>query len=331
MPPTDAWPGFPRRRLVGWLAALLPGAAALAACTPLRERELRVGISEFPPYELMVLAQESGYFRDAGVRVRLVEFEDLSDAQRAFEQGKIDGLATTLVEVLVARAATARDLRIVRTICVSNGADVLIANQQVRQVVDLRNRAVAVEPGSLGHFMLARALELAGLQMSDVKHVPMALSAMPEALRTGKVSAAVMYPPHAVPLLASPGVHVIFSSRDIPGEVVDVYAFDAQVISARADDLKRFFTALDRAFARLETEPLESCRIMGWRPQLDAGAFCKALFDGITLVGPRDQARYLGPAMALRPTLVSVQRALVAAGLVDPRTDITDCLEPLQP
>ncbi len=313
-----------RRRVL----ALLP---ALAAGCSGHQHPLAVGISAYPPYELAILARESGYFRDAGLNVRLVEFEDLSDAQRAFEQGKLDGLATTLVEVLVSRHAGARDLRVMRAISVSEGADVVVAPREIRTVADLRGRKVAVEIASLSHFMLARALQRAGLALSDVTPVSMAQNAMPAALQSGEVSAIVTYPPSATALRADPRWHVLFSSRAIPDEVVDVYAFDAQALARQPRDIQAFFQAVDRAFHRFGAEPQDSCRIMAPRLRTTADAACAAMTDGIRLIPPSEQARYLGPTMAMRTSLAAVQRALTESRLVGNNPALADCLEPLRP
>ena len=329
MPQSDAAaPRNPmhRRQCLGVLAAL-----TVAGCGGSDPGPLRVGVSSFPPYELMVLARESGYFKEAGVDVRLVEFDDLSDAQRAYEQGKLDGLATTLVEVLVTRNSTARDLRVLRVISASEGADVILAGADVRRVADLRGRKVAIEIGSLSHFMLARALERAGMLLTDVTVVSTAQDAMETALVRGEVSAIVTYPPNATRMRADPRWHVLFSSLEIPDEVVDVYAFDQRALLRRGRDLQAFFSAVDRAFQRLGADRLGSCRIMAPRAHIGAEAFCQALSDGIRLVPPAEQARYLGPAMALRTSVDSVARALARNRLIQVRPGLTDCLEPLKP
>jgi NitT/TauT family transport system substrate-binding protein len=329
MPQSDAaapQTGMHRRQCLGMLAAL-----AAAGCSSQGNGPLRVGLSTFPPYELMVLARESGYFREAGLDVRLVEFDDLSDAQRAYEQGKIDGLATTLVEVLVTRNSTSRDLRVLRVISASEGADVIMAGADVRRVADLRGRKVAIEIGSLSHFMIARALERAGMVLADVTLVSTAQDAMEAALQKGEVSAVVTYPPNAARLRANPRWHVLFSSQEIPDEVVDVYAFDSQALLRRGRDLQAFFAAIDRASVRLGADPAGSCRIMAPREHIPPDAFCQALTDGIRLIPPAEQTRYLGPAMALRTSVDNVARALARNRLIQVRPGLIDCLEPLKP
>ena len=284
----------------------------------------------FPPGELAMMAQEAGFFRDAGVDIRLVEFEDLSDAQRAFEQGKLDGLAATLVEVLVTRNSGLRDLRAMRVIAVSEGADLLLAPRAVGSMAELRGRRVGVEIASLGHYVLARALHKAGLSLSDVTPVTMAQHAMEGALLAGEVAAVVTYPPRSIALRTDPRWHALFTSREIPREVVHVYAFDAQAIARRLGELQAFFRAIDRAYHRLSAEPLTSCRAMAARGHVDAELFCASMREGLRWIPPSDQGDYLGPAMALQASVDTVQRELARSGLIGARPGLGDCLEPLQ-
>lgn len=318
-------PCLHRRQLLTALAALAAG------CGAPEQRPLTVGICLSPPHELAMLARESGFFRDAGVDVRLVEFEDLSDAQRAFEQGRLDGLATSLVDVLVTRHSSPRDLRAMRVIAVSEGADALLAPKALHSVAALRGRRVGVEIASLGHFVLARALQKSGMVLSDVVAVSMAQHAMESALLAGEVSAVVSCSPHAQALRADPRWHALFTSREIPQEVIHVYAFDRQAITARSGEVRAFFRAVDRAFHRWSAEPLASCRAMAMRGHLGPDAFCASLQDGLRMVPPSGQVDYLGPAMGLGAAVDKVQRTLADSGLITPRPGLADCLEPFAP
>ncbi|MBP6852740.1 MAG: ABC transporter substrate-binding protein, partial [Rhodoferax sp.] len=206
-----------------------------------------------------------------------------------------------------------------------------LASAQIRHGADLRGRKVAVEIASLSHFMLARALQLAGMAFCAIDTGFTSDSARPAALQSGEVSAIVSYPPSATALRADPRWHVLFSSRAIPDEVVDVYAFGAQALARRPRDIQAFFQAVDRAFHRFGAEPQDSCRIMAPRLRTTADAACAAMTDGIRLIPPSEQARYLGPTMAMRTSLAAVQRALTESRLVGNNPALADCLEPLRP
>src|SRR5262249_60802320 len=118
-----------------------------------------------------------------------------SDARRAYERGQIDGMASTLVELLQARDHSPRSPQAVLVIDSSHGADALVAAPAVRDIAALRGRSVAIEPGSIGVFLLGRALESASASLDDVTLVPMDQQRMPAALARHQVDAAVCSPP----------------------------------------------------------------------------------------------------------------------------------------
>ena len=312
----------------GWIAIalLLAGWLLGIGCSSKSDEPLRIGINAWPGYELIYLAQEKGFFRDAGVKVKLVEFGSLSDARRAYESSKIDGLTTTIVEVLMARDATPRDLRIVRLIDFSDGADVIIAGKNAQSLRDLRGKRIGVELASLGIFVLARALELEGLSLEDVRPISKGQQTMREALLAGELDATVAYPPESEATLRDPRFQVIFSTRKIPGEVVDVLAIDGDVLRQRPGQITAFLHAMDRAHEFLQQHADEACRIMGERQGLSGPEFKRLLYDGIRLVAPGEQSVYFGETGKLRAVIVGAARTLRDVKLISARPEVMDCL-----
>ena len=90
-----AWLCRPRVR---WLVVAVLSLGV--GCSPEKPTTLRVGINPWPGYEFLYLAQEKGFYRDAGLDVRLVEFSSLADTRRAYERGQINAIGTTVIEVL---------------------------------------------------------------------------------------------------------------------------------------------------------------------------------------------------------------------------------------
>jgi NitT/TauT family transport system substrate-binding protein len=319
----------PMRLRLGSILALA-GLCCLAplsqGCREAAKRELRIAINSWPGYEVIYLAQEKGFFRESGVDVRLVEFGSLSDARRAYETGKVDGLATTVVEVLMARDATPRDLQIVRVFDASSGADVIVAHSKFASMSELRGKRVGVELASLGIYVLARALELERMTLADVQVVSQDQKTMREELLIGELDAVVTYPPESLAVLNDPKFRTVFSTLQIPGEVVDVLAMDGQAMRARPADVKAFLTGLDLAYDYLQKHPEDACRIMAEREGVSAQAFQKLLADGMTLTGPDDQAAFLGPQGTLRAVVKGVAESLQRVQLISSNPKVTECL-----
>ena len=146
---------------------MLVAAAALlglASCSSY-EPPLRIALIRWPPFELMHLAQEKGFFADEGVEVRLIEFFAVNDTQRAFEHDKIDGGMFSILQVLQNRDVLTRRLQIPLVIDFSDGADVVLARPDIADVPALRGKRVGLTVSPLDIYMLARALELNGMSL----------------------------------------------------------------------------------------------------------------------------------------------------------------------
>jgi NitT/TauT family transport system substrate-binding protein len=258
-----------------------------------RRQPLRVGLNVWPGYEFLYLAQELGYYEEEGVDVQLVDFSSLGDARRSFERGQIDGLGTTVVEVILAGENAADPLKIVNVVDYSNGADVIIAKPGLSNLKALKGGKVGVELGSICVFVLARALESADLAMADIVPVSKDQASMAADLHSGLLDAVVTYPPTSIELLRNRSGEVIFSTAQIPREVVDVLAFGDATIKSRPEDIAAILRAFHRAQDYLTRYPAEALRIMSAREGLSQEEFNAALNDGMTMVSVSGQARYL--------------------------------------
>ena len=135
----------------------------------------------------------------------------------------------------------------------------------------------------------------------------------------------VTYGPDAVAILRAPGFHVVFSSRQIPGEVADVLAIDAEILRQHPAQVQAFLEGLDRAFAYLRQQPEEATRIMADREGLSPQEFRELLTEGMTLVAPGEQAQYLRPGGPLQKTVQDAARALRDVQLISSRPEVLDC------
>lgn len=287
-----------------WLAALLSG------CTPESSPPLRVGINSWPGYEFIYLAQEKGFYRDEEVEVRILEFSSLSDARRGYERGQLDVLGTTIVEVLQAEAHSGRVAKIVQAIDVSDGADVILGRPGLNSIADLRGARIGVELASVGTYVLARGLGLHGLGLQDVKPMPMDQLSMQEAFQKGELDAVVAYPPTSIKLQGASKANVLFSTKQIPGEVVDVIAVDSVVLQGRPEQVQKFLRAYQRAIRYAQQHELDAYQIMAAREGISVEEFASALRDGIRLLTPEMQAEIFREKGTMRQAVSHAARVL---------------------
>lgn len=293
------------RRLVS--VALL---ALAFGCGREKPAPLRVGINPWPGYEFLYLAQEQGFFRDEGLEVRLLEFSSLSDARRAYERGQLDATCTTVTDVLQSRDSSPRSPQIVQIVDYSSGGDVVLARPGITDAAGLRGARIGVELASLGVYVLARGLEKSGLSLADVTPVSMNQLSMADAFRAGKIDAIVTYPPTSTLLVRDAKASTVFSSREIPGEVLDVIAVEAEVARQRPGDVTKLLRAFHRAREYAQQSPGPAHRIMAAREGLTPEEFAAALTDGVRLVSEAEQADYFAPGGKLTAVVDASDRVL---------------------
>lgn len=284
-----------------------------ASCRPPAD-PIRISINAWPGYEFLYLAQEKGFFAEEGVEVRLVEFGSLSDVRRAYERGQIDGMASTLIEVIQARDISPRTPQVFLVVDYSNGADVIMAPPAIKSIPELKGKHVGLELASLNVFLLARALEKHGLGIKDVQMIGSDQLSMEQMFRQGELDALVTYPPTSLKL--EQVGHVIFSSADVPGEIFDVLALDATIIQQRPQEVAGIARAFLRAVDYARAHPEESNQIMGQREGISADQFGAVLEVNIQMLGLKDQARYFGPDGQLQKAATAIERVLRESGQI---------------
>jgi NitT/TauT family transport system substrate-binding protein len=267
-------------------------------------RPIRIGINPWPGYEPMFLARARGLFAAHGLDVQLVEFSSVGDCLHGYQQGDVDGLCATLVEVEMARRHGRQGTpQIVIIPDTSNGADVILAQQPINSMKDLRGKRIGVEPAGLGVFILTRALALNQMAIADVKLVSAGQEDMAKAFTSGQVDAVVTYSPYSFDITKAGGVK-IFSTAEIPGEVVDVIVLSPEkATDAVTAQLRAVWSDVMEIIAR---EPEASIAAMAKRQQITPEEF-KLSMEGIKLMQMQDQERLLMPGGSVEKSQVLIR------------------------
>lgn len=313
-------PLWPRSRQHPAALAILSLLCALffAGCSPSQKvsEPLRIGLNAWPGYEFLYLAQEKQFFREAGIDVKLVELTSLADARRAYERGLIDGLGTTLIDTLQARHARPPGPQVVWVADYSDGADVIVARKGLSKVSDLKGKRVGVEMVSLGVYILSQALEKSGMHLKDVAAVYMDQASMAHALKSGTLDAVVTYPPTSVTLQKEDAGNIVFSTAELPGEVMDVLAIDTAIVAERKEDVRRLVAAFSKAVDFTKAHPQEAYAIMAKRERISPEEFKDAMESGMKILSLEDQLPFLGPEGRIAAVLNKVNSVMRQAEMI---------------
>lgn len=256
-----------------------------------KQAAIRIGITEWPGFEYLFITKKQRFFEQAGLDIELVELSSLAEVRRAFERGKVDGMAATLVEVLEAYKYSEQIAQTIAVIDYSNGADEILALKQYESLKDLKGKTIGVEAGSFSSYLVSRALEINNIKYSEIVLVPMELHKLPRALKTGKVDAITSHLPVSIAIKKQLDVNTLFDSSLIPQKLLDVIAINKQVLINNPKFQKQFLQAWGNTLAYAENNQDDSYRILTERLPISIKEF-KNSMALIHLVGADDQDQF---------------------------------------
>ena len=233
------------------LVSLLGGACN---ATRSRPKPLRLGLSDWPGHAPFYGAARLGSY--APTEVEIKGFSSNFDRNRAFAEGHLDVLAATLFDALLI-ADGGVPLKIVLLFDYSSGADGIVARSEIATVADLKGKRVGVEVSAVTHFVLLAALNQAGLKETDVQLVNLSVPEAADAFAHGKVDAATLWDPHLSREASAPGAHKLFTSKEIPGQVIDVLLVHKSFAEARPADVASLVKGWEQTLTAWKARPAE--------------------------------------------------------------------------
>lgn len=282
----------------------------LTACTKSPSKPITIAINPWPGYEFLYLAEQKGFFETAGANIQLVQLSSLSDSQRAYVSGRVDGLASTLIEAVQAEHLGGKPLKVVLITDYSNGGDVILAGTDVTDVQGLKGKTVGCEVSSLGIFVLERALSHAGMTLDDVQVHNSEQAGGKALLDAGTIDAFVSYPPYSINTMKDERYHEIFSSADIPFEVIDTLSLAEEVLQANPQLVSQIHNAWQMALDFYAANPEEAVALMAKREGISAEDF-KGVLSDLVVLNKAQQQPLLAEPEKLEATVQSICKTLV--------------------
>ncbi|PLX94589.1 MAG: hydroxymethylpyrimidine ABC transporter substrate-binding protein [Desulfuromonas sp.] len=272
----------------------------------------RIAAHPWPGYELMFLARDEGWIRES-LAVELCETRSATESLALLREGKADGAALTLDEVLRARDEGI-SLTVVLVFDVSAGADVIMATPKIKQLQDLKGQTVGVEKSALGAYMLHLALREANLSEAQVKVHALPVDQQLDACRCA--DAFVTYEPVAT-RLEKAGMHRLFDSRQIPAAIFDVLAVKESVLNRHRLALQGMTQGYFRALEHFRRNPYDAAFRMTSRIPLSADEILGG-FRGLDLPNLVQNRHFLsGKKSNLLQAAKKMSDVMVSAGLLN--------------
>ncbi len=261
---------FPKRKgafyTILFALVLLPGAARA-------EEKLTVLLDWFvnPDHGPLIVAQQRGFFAEAGLEVEMIEPADPNDPPRLVAAKKAEIAISYQPQLHIQVGAGLPLARIATLVATPLNTLLVLDESPVKTIADLKGRKVGFSVGGFEDALLAAMLEPRGLSLKDIELINVNFSLSP-ALMSGQVDAVIgAYRNFELNHLEIEGR----KGRAFYVEEEGVPAYDELIAVTHRDRLEdpalaRFVDAMERGVQYLVNHPEESWKLfVSYKPELD--------------------------------------------------------------
>ncbi len=212
-----------------------------------------------PDHAPLTVAQEKGYFADAGLDVKLIPPADPSAPPRLVAAGQGDVAISYQPNLYLQAAENLPLVRFGTLIATPLNCLVVLAGGKVKTIAELKGKTIGFSVGGFEDALLKEMLAGAGLALSDVKLVNVNFALTP-ALISGRVDAVIgafrNFELTQLDLAGSAGLAFFPEEYGVP-------AYDELILLAHRDAigddrLKRLLSAIEKAALFLTNHPDEA-------------------------------------------------------------------------
>ena len=208
----------------------------LAGCShPAPEIKIAIGGQAQLIYLPVTLAQELGFYKEAGLNVTLLDFPGGAKALEALMGGSTD-VVCGFYDHTIQMAAQGKELQ--AFVAMLRYPGLVLASPSIGRIEDLKGKTVGVSaPGSSTQMFLNHLLMAHGMKPDDVSSASIGMSATAVgAITHNKVDAAVMTDPAlAIVRKQMPGLHLLADTRTAEGvrSVFGVESYPSAVLYSK--------------------------------------------------------------------------------------------------
>ncbi|MEL6172831.1 MAG: putative urea ABC transporter substrate-binding protein, partial [Pseudomonadota bacterium] len=219
-------------------------ALVLAACSPASEeaseapKEFNIGWSIYAGWMPWPYAQQTGivdkWEEKYGIEINIIQVNDYVESVNQYTGGRLDGVTVANMDALTIPAAGGKVTTALIVGDYSNGNDGILL-KGTDDLAAIEGQQVNLVELSVSHYLLARALDSLDMPLTSVNTVNTSDADIAGAFTSPQLTAAVAWNPQLSSMKAIEGANLVFSSADIPGEIVDLLVVDTATLEANPE------------------------------------------------------------------------------------------------
>lgn len=226
-----------------------------------QQQPILVSIDMWVGFGPWVVGKEKGLFEKRGLKVEPIVITGTGEKNAAMAAKRVQARSEGLDSILL---ASNQDVpgTVILVLDESNGGDGIVATRDIKRIADLKGKKVGFQTGLPGHFFLLYLLHGAGLTQADISPQIMDSASAGSAFLSGKLDAAVTWEPWLSRAAGREGAHLLASTRENAGVIVDVLAVQPEFLRNRPEDVRKLALGWFDSVQYCESHPAEANQIM---------------------------------------------------------------------
>lgn len=290
--------------------------------------KIKIGHATWVGYGPLYIAKEKGFFQENGIAPQLTIIEDEAQYAAAVTSGELDGLAN-VVDREVIHFSKGAPIQFVLAMDESYGGDGVIAKGEIKEPKDLKGATIGLDKSSTSYFFFLAILNKFGLSEKDVKIQEMTAGDAGAAFVAGKLDAAVTWEPWLTKASQRPGGHVLVTSKDFPGTIVDVITLRQDFVQKHPDAVVGLTKAWFKAIDFWRNNPEEGNKIMAKALGLSEEEI-KDMVKGVRFLGKEENLNLFSKKEDPKSIYALTNLATgfwQKQGIMDKNTDLTKLID----
>ncbi|MHC8314079.1 putative urea ABC transporter substrate-binding protein [Pseudomonas sp. LB3P31] len=170
-----------------------------------------------------------------GIKIELVQLNDYIESINQYAAGAFDACGMTNMDALTIPSANGVDTTGLILGDYSNGNDAIVLKNG-KTFADIKGQQVNLVELSVSDYLMSRALDIHGLSQRDIKIMNTSDADAVASFGTSGVTAAALWNPQlSMVMKQSPTAVQVFTSREIPGEIIDMMAVNTETLAANPE------------------------------------------------------------------------------------------------
>lgn len=245
-----------------------------------QKTKIRVAHLPIPGQAIYYIAKDQGYFAEENLDVEFQPIKKSAEVYNLLQAGKVEvGSAGTAAPLMyIAKDAP---FTIVGGILGEGTAVVVPGNSSLKDIKDLKGKKIATVRLATGDVVIKAQLIKDGLKLEDVQYVefPSATDSL-AALKSGKVDAAISWPPYSDAAIKSGEIKVLkWSGEMAPGHTCCRVVFNKDFTTQNPAAVTGFLKALIKAEKFFNENPDKSLEIVATALRVDKDVIRATLVD----------------------------------------------------